>query len=263
MTRANPDLLDLIRNPEAYFGRNFQRVTDLFLAKVISIEDEKKKGRVCVRIVNVHPEQDSNGIATGPNNLPWAEPAFPISGNGYGDFSLPSVGDFVWVFFIEGDIRRPVWIGSITKAPNGESALPTEFINDQYGNNATQQQIRGFITPQGHKLIVRDKNGDEEIVLQTKDGIKLVLRDSSQNAGSGEDAGVTLAVNDQTRIEIEKSGASVTIKVAGDCNVDASGNIFLGGNSLLNTAGVVTGENIDPFTGKPFPDHSQNVRAKQ
>jgi len=263
MPEAAPDILDLIRYREEYFGRNFRRINDFFIAKVISIDDPKKKGRVCVRIFGIHPERDASGRETDESVLPWAEPAFFASGNNYGDFSLPAKNDFVWVTFIEGDYRRPIWFGSLTKAPNDTSQLPQEFQDDQYGSGADTPQIRGFYTPKGHKFVVRDKAGDEEIVIQTKNGVKLVLRDSPQNAGSGEDAGVTLAVNDQTRIEINGSGSQVTIKVSGDCNVEASGNIFLGNSALLPTAGVVTGENIDPFTGKPFPDHSQSVRAKQ
>ena len=69
----------------------------------------------------------------------------------------------------------------------------------------------------------------------------------------------------------DKTGSTVFLKEDGSIVITPSNNVFslksdkinLGAESLLATAGVVTGECLDPVTGVPFPDKSSKVFAKK
>lgn len=264
---GTPDLIDLIRYREEYFGKDYRFDDRLHVGVVTDINDPLKAARVRVRVLGLHPEVNSDGSAVDPSAYPWARRAGNDSTDQAGEFYLPQVGDFVIVAFLEGNIKLPIWFGGLWQSAQavGQAKLvPDEFRDEQYEEARTAPIIRGFRTRAGHLFIVRDGDDRKEMVIKTASGSRLVLRDDdASGGGSGEDKGISLVVNDSKKIVISEESDTILIKVNGDCNVEASGNVNLGSGTLLFPDGIVTGRNIDPFTGAPFPDHSASVRAKQ
>lgn len=77
--------------------------------------DPLKLGRVKVRIIGIHSDNrtsphDSDFIPV--SDLPFAEPAYPITGNcmsGSSDFAVPLNGNLVWIFFKDPEMQYPVY----------------------------------------------------------------------------------------------------------------------------------------------------------
>jgi hypothetical protein len=86
---------------------------------VENVEDPLKLCRCQIRILGVHIP-DKNKIPTA--DLPWANPAFPITGaqnSGVGTWSIPTKGSWVWCFFEDGDDKqRPVYFAVISGVPH-------------------------------------------------------------------------------------------------------------------------------------------------
>ena len=66
------------------------------------VNDPEKRGRVRCTI----PELLGKSAISD-----WCEPIVPVAFDYGGDFYIPPVGEAVWLFFIEGDIDRPAYIG--------------------------------------------------------------------------------------------------------------------------------------------------------
>lgn len=270
MALGDPDLIDILRNLKTFGLTNpIRDHFQLRLGAVVGINDVKKKGRVCVRILGIDPKINSDNTPNDARNLYWAESVFPTAGDGHGDFFLPSVGDVGFVLFLQGDYRQPTWVGTLVKAPGGQTRVAPEF-QEQYDSPSDVPIIRGFTTPAGHKMVVRDRAGDEEIVVETAGGRRLVVRDADSSAGSGAKKGIELKsggyhikLNEEDdELDINVPG-NASINVSGDCVLNVGGSIKLGDSGLNPFSdGVVTKKHLCAFTGAPHPDASSDVMAK-
>jgi len=79
-------------------------------------QDPEKRLRCKVRIFGLHTSKfektDGEGIPT--DELPWAEPALPLTGggaSGFGTFGVPLQGTQVFVFFEGGNFLQPRFFG--------------------------------------------------------------------------------------------------------------------------------------------------------
>lgn len=86
----------------------------IFIGIVEDNLDEKRLGRVRVRVINVFDE----GIET--DCLPWASPWKDLNGN---EFNVPEVGKIVSVVFDEGNAYKPEYIFAEHYNANLESKL--------------------------------------------------------------------------------------------------------------------------------------------
>lgn len=69
----------------------------LFRATVKDNDDPLKRGRILISIPSLVPSEEPTL---------WAESCLPPD-----YFSIPRVGEYVWIMFEEGDIQLPVWMG--------------------------------------------------------------------------------------------------------------------------------------------------------
>ena len=153
-----------------------------------------------------------DGIAL--DDLPWAVPAtglFVGSGSGFGNFAMPSVGSFVWVFFEGGDIYQPVYFA---EAPTKTLGLPTE----------------------------RATNYPTRKVLKTKNGIIIEIDDTtdSEEIKITHPAGTTVQIDSSGKLNIVV-GDDSTIAVAGDASISVSGTTSVSSTGNLS----VTAPRID------------------
>lgn len=146
------------------FGlEGIQKYYSLYPATVKDNNDPKKQGRV-----KVVCDQLAKGQV-----LDWA---YPVSRNNV--VSIPKVDDKVWVFFRNGEVRFPVYIGGWWI----EDALPEVAKGDDYPN------LHVWITPNGNTILMNDNTG--QVYIENAKGAKIELDTDGvvQVNGSGQQA---------------------------------------------------------------------------
>ena len=101
------------------------------------------RGRIKVHVPQVHGEEFII-----PDQLPWAEPCFPLLGGGkpevleegeeqgegskygHGVVALPPVGSTVWVGFEHGHPNRPIWFGTWYGTRDESIEMPSSARSD-------------------------------------------------------------------------------------------------------------------------------------
>jgi hypothetical protein len=106
-----------------------------------------KAGRVRVRVHGLHTpkliKSDTEGIPT--NELPWAEPCFPIqegSISGFGMWSVPLQGSHVMLFFENSNPSQPRYFASMPGIPESKESYKNN-------NRVTSKRTDGFRDPDG------------------------------------------------------------------------------------------------------------------
>lgn len=123
-----------------YLGRFYAS----YRAIVVSNEDPDNKCRIKVKIPSLFNDQSLPNMA-----VPKGMRGTVNSGN---KSLLPKLGEVVWVSFINGDWRYPIW------EYHGWSAgeMPEELMGED---------VSGFITPCGNKIIMDDKKSNISITI--------------------------------------------------------------------------------------------------
>ena len=182
-------------------------ITNLQSAVVTDNKDPEKMGRIKVTFPW---SQGSDTI--------WVRVAVPHAGKDRGWFSLPEIDDEVLVGYEQGSPDLPVVIGAMYNKDN----VP-------HGDTATDDNsIKGFITRSGNKIIINDKDGEEQISLVAKDGTKVIL--------NSKDPSITVETTGDTTIKaknitlkadskIKLDGGQIEIISAGDVKSEASMNM--------------------------------------
>jgi len=177
----------------------------IVLAEVTDIKDPDNQGRVKLRL---HGMDEQSGDAQ-----VWAMRVAPFAGNNRGSWWIPDVGDLVAVSFVQGDARMPIVLGGLWHG----TASPPESM-DGSGNN----YLKVLRSRNGVKITLDDKDGQENLILETPGGQKLTLKDGP---GSCE-----LVDSNGNSIKLETSGITVT----------ASATVTVNGGSVKVSAGMVT-----------------------
>ncbi len=186
------------RVDEAHYGK--------YRGFVVDNADPEKRARLKVRIPSV----------TGDMVSQWALPCAPFGGgSGYGLFAVPQVDDQVWIEFEEGDIDRPIWVGTFWQA---EADVPEPAALDQPTTCLLQ-------TPGEHRLQFDDEEGEERIVLHHTSGAELLIDENGtvilKDAGDN-----TLTMDARSPgISLEDAnGNSCVMSPSGTTVEDANGN---------------------------------------
>lgn len=158
----------------------------VFPALVSDINDPEGQGRVKITLP-WSPDPDGGSYET------WARLATLMGGNNRGSWFVPDVSDEVLVTFEAGDPRRPYVIGGLW---NGSDAPPEKM--DAAGNNF-KKVLR---SRNGVQITLDDKDGQEQMILETPGGQKLTLKD-----GPG---AVEIVDSNGNSIKLEPSGITVT-----------------------------------------------------
>ncbi len=149
-----------------------------------------------------------SGKPLGMGFTAWAKVAMPAASGGSGIYSLPDIGDYVVVAFLNGEIDSPVVIGSLyngTKLPPAETMTPL--------NNITEIK-----TKLGNTIKADDLGGIE---LKSVTGHKLELNDMGLSAKMSDPTGQT-SVELQNGVLTLKGLAGVKIK-SGSCEISLDG----------------------------------------
>lgn len=167
---------------EAYEKNRFKRY-GLYRAEVLRTDDGQHRGRIQVRVLQMHPpavQPTADTISTAPKEsvlnkvtstgaspragvppdaCPWAEPCVPFGGKkggNSGHITLPYVGSTVWVMFEQGFSGKPIWMGSW---------LGTGEVPQEIAAATSMEKIRLIRTEFGHLLLMDDTTGAERCFL--------------------------------------------------------------------------------------------------
>ena len=185
----------------------------------------------------------------------WARLAAPGAGPEAGFISIPEVDDEVLVIFDQGDFNQPIIVGGLW---NGENAIPPPTAGAGQGE---KPQVRTWQTLKGHWIAMYD-NADDKIELVTVSGHSMVFDDANKKIAIDTSGGHKLYIDDQgKKIEITSSGGNkividdnmrkVTVESGGDVQVkagmnmklEATGNIDMQANGMVNIKGSVVNIN--------------------
>lgn len=225
-------------------------------------KDPQKRGRLKVFIPSVLADQDTD----------WALPCLPYGGAAQqGMFMVPEVDAQVWVEFEEGDIHRPIWVGTFWQQ---EGDPPEDAAKEEPTTRLLQ-------TKSGHILQFDDADGEEqfrlhhpaeaEIVIDPNGTISLtdaqgatvtldadageiLIEDANGNSMLMSSSGTTVEDANSNKIEMASSGITVKgkdIVVEGSSVVlgGAGGEPVIKGTSFLTL--FATHTHISPFLGIP------------
>ncbi len=153
----------------------------------------------------------------------WARVTAPVAGNGYGTVMLPDVGDEVIVGFVNGDMTRPVVLGSLYHSGSPPADEPVD------GGAVKRWTITGH---QGTRVAV-DESGSPTVTLETPGGVKVEVTDDGSKVTATNGSG-TVEIT-PAEIKIQTGG---TVKVEAT-QVDVSAPIVKVDAALTDITGVV------------------------
>lgn len=138
----------------------------------------------------------------------WARLATPGGGKERGMLYMPEIDDEVLVVFEHGDINMPYIIGGLwNKKDTPPDGLSPELVAS---GKVNQRVIR---SRSGHLILLDDKEGEEQIVIQDKSKKNSIVINTKENA-------MTLSCQKDFTIE---AGGNFTVKAKGDVLFDAPG----------------------------------------
>lgn len=179
-----------------------------YRAIVTDNKDPQKRGRLRLHIPSVLQDQESD----------WAIPCMPYGGKGKeGLFVIPEVDAQVWVEFEEGDIHKPVWVGTFWQQ---ESDVPDEAALDE----PTTRMLR---TKSGHILEFDDKEGEERFYLYHPADAEMEIDKNGTISLSDSSGGKLTMDAEASEIVIEDAnGNTITMNKSGTRVKDSNGNVI-------------------------------------
>ncbi len=150
-------------NPEP---PKMQRWYGVVPARVVANDDPDHRGRVMVKF-----------FWQEPNESPWLPMMTPHAGSDRGFYFIPEIGDEVLVAFEDGDVERPIVLGSMW---NGVDMAPVE---DFWGGEFKDNDCKRIVTKSGHRIQIVDKEGKEAIVVATPKHVRMAMMEKSDESG--------------------------------------------------------------------------------
>lgn len=132
----------------------YRRYYGPYRAKVVNNKDPEGLGRIIAEIPRARVPKE---------NGEWILPMMHGAGSEHGFFWPPEEQDYVFVFFDNGDPRKPLgYMGGWYAGGEVHSSLDPE-------KDGTPKK-RGFRTPGGHQIVLSDVDGAEKVTIRHKDG---------------------------------------------------------------------------------------------
>lgn len=207
-------------------------------------------------------------------DLPYAEFMLPLGAKPDHGHAVPvEKGDLVWVEFPRnGDTRYPLIMGSVYHAPNSRSNLPPEVNQEAY----SPKRAKGEPMPPAY-----DRKDD----LYSRFGLRELRTHTGGWSITHLATGTAIEITPDGQVVIHaeadqwRSGTgNLTEQIAKDVILDVGGGkkVTIGKDLIIKAEniheeatmitlnkgkGVVTGECICAFTGKPHMDISSTVTA--
>ena len=169
-------------------------------------KDPQKRGRLKLLIPSVLADQDTD----------WALPCLPYGGAAQqGMFMVPDVDAQVWVEFEEGDIHRPIWVGTFWQQ---QGDVPEDAAKEE-------PTTRLFQSKSGHILQFDDEEREEQLrVFHPADAEILIDKYGTISLTDASGATVTLDADAGEILIEDANGNSMLMSSSGTTVEDANGN---------------------------------------
>jgi hypothetical protein len=154
----------------------FQKYYSLYRAIVTDNNDPDQLGRLQLQIPQIYGEQVHDY---------WAWGAGMPAGSQIGYFSVPNVGDMVWVMFECGDAEFPVWMFG---------GYAVGELMDKAKESYPQKTV--IRTTSGNQIVFDDAN--KRIDLEQGDGYGIGIKNGEINLGSTDTAPQPVLLGDTT-----------------------------------------------------------------
>jgi type VI secretion system secreted protein VgrG len=165
------------------------------------------------------------------NSSCWVRCSSAWAGQGYGQFSVPRLGQEVLVDFLEGDPDRPIVVGRVYNAEQPPPCDPGGARGVVSGMRSKTVKGGGY-----NEMTMDDTKGKEKISVHAQyDMSTVVEHDDTQRVVSGNR---TIAVETGTHTETIKGATSITV-TTGNYSHDVQT-----GTATIHVTGAVT-ENFD------------------
>jgi hypothetical protein len=149
---------------------NTNNFPGMYLGKIVNNEDQEKRLRCQVRVVGIHSDKNKDDLFDGipDETLPWAEQAAPVmwgfgSSKG-GVHSVPEIGSFVYLFFLNNNYMKPVYFASVLGS------------NDADDEDFTSEKTV-FKSKRGSKVVFDDTEDGESIDIKMASGSMISIMD--------------------------------------------------------------------------------------
>lgn len=224
------------------------------LARVTSITDPKNLGRVKCSFIT----SDDDAGETG-----WIYCVTLFGGNAHGTFFHPNVGDIVALAFENGEIERPIVLGSVWIEKNKPPLEVKDGKNDDYTITTPNKSVVLFhdekgkervsvTTPKSRTIVLDDEkeqmsvsDGKNSVEIDGKKGEITITAEKKLtiNVGSGVTItcdGTAGGVKIDAKKEFSVSSAQVGVKASGTAEIKGSGSVTVQSSGMLTLKGSMT-----------------------
>ena len=248
-----PDIFDMFSGN----SDDYSKMGGVAFAKVTSIKDPKNLGRV--KCTYITKDKDAGGTG-------WIYCVTPFGGNQYGSFFHPNVNDIVALAYENGDIHRPVVIGSLwvknAKPPIGVK----DGKNQQYRLMTPNKSYVDFsdekgkeritaATPKKRTVLLDDENqvievsdGKNKLLMNSKSGAMEITCDKKLTIKVG--SGITITcdgtsgeISVKAKKGISVSSAQISIKASGSAEISANSDMTVSSRGKTKVKGLTTSIN--------------------
>lgn len=146
----------------------------------------------------------------------WALPCLPAGGLAdQGFFAVPEIGAQLWIEFEEGDLNRPIWIGTFWQT---QDDVPEEA-------RLNPPTVRLLKTPSGHRIQLDDTDSEEQLIVHHKAGAELAIdKDGTVTLKDADGNQLVLDAKNKTVLVEDSNGNSVAMVSSGTTIEDRNGN---------------------------------------
>lgn len=184
-------------------GRDPAKIYGVVTAKVTSLEDPEELGRVQVMYPWLPKYKDADLSSN------WARLASPMAGLERGMFYLPEIDDEVLVAFEHGDTSFPYIVGALW---NNTDKPPKGTADSVLASDKKKVDQRVIRSRSGHLIVLDDKEGEEQIIIQDKTTENSIIFNAKEN---------TITIQAKGDLTISAGGA-LTIEAAEVLTIEAT-----------------------------------------
>ncbi|MDR1321806.1 MAG: phage baseplate assembly protein V [Gracilibacteraceae bacterium] len=219
------------------------RIHGVTLGVVAKNYDKDMPGRICVTV----PTRDKD-----KNELKWARQAWPASGDKWGHYFLPEVGDQVLLAFEGGNIEKPYVIGCVPRdgakflsgsvdADNKIKRIMTKHgsvisFEDHKDGDGAKDKILVETAGKSHQFLLDNENKVMRLSDKAKENMIEIQTESGQMKIKVKSR-LTLEVGDRVKIVLNGESGAVKLE-AGEFSVEVSNQFQVKSDGMVRMKGT-------------------------
>lgn len=206
-----------------------EKIYGFLPATVLANNDGEHKGLLKVELIC-----EGNGKTV----LDGVKVVVPFSGDAYGVYALPEIGEQVVIGFLDGSFDRPFVLGSLC-------TVKDRMLSDSFHETNAMKRI---VTAGGNSIEISDEKGAESISVKTPKKLLLILSEKD---------GTAAISADENQVKINAADGSAEISAKGKISLktgsssftmDSDGSIAVSGENLELKGSAIKAESSGELT---------------